>query len=140
MLKEFKAFIMKGNVLDLAVAVIMATYFGKIVNSMVQDVLMPVIGYLIGGIDFSQMKYVIQASKDEVLQGDTVVEPAINEVAIYYGTFINHVITFLIVAFAIFILVKAYNKTKKPKEEAPAAPSGPSEIDLLTEIRDALKK
>lgn len=140
MLKEFKAFIMKGNVLDLAVAVIMATYFGRIVNSLVNDVLMPVVGQLIGGIDFSQMKFVIQQGSEAVLEGDAVITEEVAEVAIYYGTFINHVITFVIVGFAIFMLVKAYNRTKKPKEEAPAAPAGPSEIDLLTEIRDALKK
>lgn len=140
MLKEFKAFIMKGNVLDLAVAVIMATYFGRIVNSLVNDVLMPVVGQLIGGIDFSQMKFVIQKGSEAVLEGDAVITEEVAEVAIYYGTFINHVITFVIVGFAIFMLVKAYNRTKKPKEEAPAAPTGPSEIDLLTEIRDALRK
>lgn len=138
MIKEFKAFIMKGNVLDLAVAVIMATYFGKIINSLVNDVLMPVIGKLIGGVDFSQMKYVIQAGVDEVMEGDAVVSEAVAEVAVYYGTFINHIITFVIVAFAIFMIVKAYNKTQKPAE-APA-PAGPSEIDLLKEIRDSLKK
>lgn len=140
MIKEFKEFIMKGNVLDLAVAVIMATYFGKIVNSLVNDIIMPVIGKLIGGVDFSQLKYVIQAGTDAVMEGDAVVTEAIPEVAIYWGTFVNHIVTFLIVAFAIFMIVKAYNKTKKPKVEEAPAPAGPSEIDLLTEIRDALKK
>ena len=139
MIKEFKAFIMKGNVLDLAVAVIMATYFGKIINSLVNDILMPIIGKLIGGVDFSQMKYVIQEGTDAVMEGDAVVTDAVAEVALYYGTFINHIITFIIVAFAIFMIIKGYNKAQKPKEEAPA-PSGPSEIDLLTEIRDSLKK
>jgi large conductance mechanosensitive channel len=140
MIKEFKAFIMKGNVLDLAVAVIMATYFGKIINSLVNDVIMPIIGQAIGGIDFSQMKYVIQEATDAVMEGDAVVIDAVAEVAVYYGTFINHIITFIIVGFSIFMIIKAYNKTQKPKEEAPAAPAGPSEIDLLTEIRDSLKK
>lgn len=140
MIKEFKAFIMKGNVLDLAVAVIMATYFGKIINSLVNDILMPIIGKLIGGVDFSQMKYVIQEGTDAVMEGDAVVTEAIAEVAIFYGTFINHIITFVIVAFAIFMIIKAYNKTQKPKEEEAPAPAGPSEIDLLTEIRDSLKK
>lgn len=140
MIKEFKEFIMKGNVLDLAVAVIMATYFGKIINSLVNDVLMPIIGKLIGGVDFSQMKYVIQDATEAVMEGDAVVTDAVAEVAVYYGTFINHIITFIIVAFCIFMIVKAYNKSKKKKEEEPAAPAGPSEIDLLTEIRDSLKK
>lgn len=140
MIKEFKEFIMKGNVLDLAVAVIMATYFGKIINSLVNDVLMPIIGKLIGGVDFSQMKYVIQDAQEAVMEGDAVVADAVAEVAVYYGTFINHIITFIIVAFCIFMIVKGYNKSKKKKEEEPAAPAGPSEIDLLTEIRDSLKK
>ena len=140
MIKEFKEFIMKGNVLDLAVAVILATYVGKIINSLVNDVLMPIIGKLIGGVDFSQMKYVIQDATEAVMEGDAVVTDAVAEVAVYYGTFINHIITFIIVAFCIFIIVKAYNKSKKKKEEEPAAPAGPSEIDLLTEIRDSLKK
>ena len=140
MIKEFKAFLMKGNVLDLAVAVIMATYFGHIINSLVNDILMPVIGKMIGGVDFSQMKYVIQDATDAVMEGDVVVSEAVTEVAIYYGTFINHIITFVIVAFCIFMIVKAYNKSQKPKEEEAPAPAGPSEIDLLTEIRDALRK
>lgn len=139
MIKEFKAFIMRGNVLDLAVAVIMATYFGKIINSLVNDVIMPVVGNLVGGLDFSQMKYSIKEAKEAVVEGDVVVSEAITEVAIYYGTFVNHIITFLIVSFSIFVILKMYNKSQKAKEEAPAAPAGPSEIDLLTEIRDSLK-
>ncbi|MBR9859937.1 large-conductance mechanosensitive channel protein MscL [bacterium] len=135
MLKEFKEFMMKGNVLELAVAVIMATYFGKIVNSLVNDIIMPVIGNMIGGVDFSEFKVVL---KEEIVATETV--EAVPEVAVYYGTFINHIITFVIVAFAIFMIVRAYNKTKKKKEEAPAAPAGPTEIELLTEIRDSLKK
>ena len=131
---------MKGNVLDLAVAVIMATYFGNIINSLVNDVLMPVIGKLIGGVDFSQMKFVIQDGAAAVMEGDAVVTEAVEEVAVYYGVFINHIITFVIVAFAIFMLIKGYNATQKKKEEEPAAPAGPTEIELLTEIRDALRK
>ena len=140
MLKEFKTFIMKGNVLDLAVAVIMATYFGQIINSLVNDILMPIIGNLIGGVDFSQFKWVLKEGSEAVVEGDAVIMEAVEEVAVYYGTCINHIITFVIVAFAIFMIVKAYNKTKKKKEEAPAPPAGPTEIDLLKEIRDALKK
>lgn len=131
---------MKGNVLDLAVAVIMATYFGHIINSLVNDILMPIIGKMIGGVDFGQLKYVIQDATEAVMEGDAVVSDAVAEVAIYYGSFINHIITFVIVAFCIFMIVKAYNKSQKPKEEEAPAPAGPSEIDLLTEIRDSLRK
>ncbi len=140
MIKEFKAFLMKGNVLDLAVAVIMATYFGHIINSLVNDILMPVVGKMIGGVDFAQLKYVIQDASEAVMEGDVVITDAIGEVAIYYGTFINHIITFVIVALCIFMIVRAYNKSQKPKEEEAPAPAGPSEIDLLKEIRDSLKQ
>ena len=140
MFKEFKSFIMKGNVLELAIAVIMATYFGAIVNSLVNDIIMPIVGKAIGGADFSQFKVIIQDAVDPVMEGDQTVSEGVAEVAIYYGTFVNHIITFLIVAFTIFLIVKAYNKAQAKKEEEPPAPSGPSEIDLLTEIRDSLKK
>lgn len=141
MLKEFKSFIAKGNVIDLAVGLIMATYFGAIVKSLVDDIIMPPIGKLIGGIDFSQLKITIQ---EAVVTADgKITTPA---VAINYGSFINNVITFLIVAFSIFLVVRAYNKLKdrmdkKEQEEAQAAPPAPSkEEQLLTEIRDLLKK
>ncbi len=134
MIKEFKAFLMKGNVLDLAVAVIMATYFGAIVKSMVDDLLMPIIGNLMGGVDFSAMKAVLT---EGVAATETA--EAIAEVAINYGMFINHIITFVIVALVIFMIVKGYNKTQKAKEEA--APAGPPANEvLLAEIRDLLKK
>jgi large conductance mechanosensitive channel len=139
MIKEFKAFIMKGNVLELAVAVIMATYFGAIVKSMVDDVIMPPIGHAISGVDFNELKFVIQEEVAAVGEGDAMVEGK-PEVAIYWGRFLNQIITFLIVAFVIFFIVRAYNKSKKPEEEAPAPDPGPSEIDLLKEIRDSLKK
>lgn len=136
MIKEFKAFIMKGNVLELAVAVIMATYFGAIIKSMVDDLLMPIIGKIIGGIDFSQMKMVITEAV-----AATETSEAIPAVTINYGMFINHIITFVIVAFVIFLIVKGYNKTQKKEEEAPAAPPAPTKEEvLLTEIRDLLKK
>lgn len=142
MLKEFKAFIAKGNVLELAVGLIMATYFGAIVKSMVDDLLMPILGNLIGGIDFSSLKIIITEGKDAVLGADgTEISAAVNEVAIRWGMFLNHIITFVIVAFSVFMVVKAYNKLQKKKEEAPAAPKEPSnEEKLLTEIRDLLKK
>lgn len=139
--KEFKEFIMKGNVLDLAVAVIIATAFKAIVTSFVKDVLMPPIGLLLGGTDFSDLKIVLREGSDAVLNGEQVVSPAVNEVALNYGLFINTVIDFLIIGFAIFWIVKTYNKTKKKKEEAPAAPPAPSKEEvLLTEIRDILKE
>lgn len=136
MLKEFRDFISKGNVIDLAVGLIMATYFGAIVKSMVDDLLMPVIGKLIGGVDFQDMKHVLV---EQTLKADGAVDQA--EVAIRYGMFINNVITFIIVAFAVFLLVKGYNRLKKKKEAAPAAPAGPTkDQELLMEIRDLLKK
>jgi len=129
MLQEFKNFIMKGNVLELAVAVIMAGAFGAIVKSFTSDILMPPIGLALGGVDFEDMKHVLKAA-----QGETP------EVAIMYGRFIKFIVDFLIISFILFILIRAYNKTQKPKEEAPAPPPGPSETDLLIEIRDLLKK
>ena len=132
-MKEFKKFISRGNVVDLAVALILATYFGAIVKSLVNDVIMPPVGLLLGGIDFSEFKVVIKEAQPEAA-----------EVAINYGIFINTILTFLIVGFAIFILVKMYNKTKErllKEEEAQAAPATPSKEEvLLTEIRDLLKK
>jgi large conductance mechanosensitive channel len=141
LIKEFKAFIMKGNVLDLAVAVIIAGAFKAIVTSFVNDVLMPPIGMLLGGVDFSDLKLVLKNGNDAVMNGDTVVTAAVSEVAISYGVFINTVIDFLIIGFAIFMIIKAYNKTQKKKEEAPAAPPAPSKEEvLLAEIRDILKE
>lgn len=132
MLKEFKDFIMTGNVIDFAVAVIMAGAVGLVVNGFVNDIVMPLVGHFAGGMDFASMKYVLSAA---VVDADgTVTSP---ENAIRYGAWINTIVNLLIVGFVMFLIVKAYNKTRKPKEEAPA---GPSEIDLLTEIRDSLKK
>ena len=132
-LKEFKKFISRGNVIDMAVGLILATYFGAIVKSLVNDVIMPPVGVLIGGVDFSSFKIVIQQA-----QGD------IEEVAINYGTFINNMLTFLIVSAAIFIAVKIYNKVQDSiisEEAAPMTPPAPSKEEiLLTEIRDLLKK
>jgi large conductance mechanosensitive channel len=144
MLKEFKTFISKGNVMEMAVGLIMATYFGAIVKSLVNDILMPPIGKLMGGVDFTELKMVIQEPVAAVMDGETVVTEGIEEVAIMYGNFINHIITFVIVAFAIFMVVKAYNNMKarmeKKEEEAPAAPPEPTKEEiLLTEIRDLLK-
>lgn len=140
-MKEFKKFISRGNVIDMAVGLVLATYFGAIIKSLVNDIIMPPVGQLLGGVDFSEMKYIIQpASEDSAGGAETVAE-----VAIYYGQFINTIITFVIVAFAIFMVVKYYNKMKEKmeKEEAeePSTPPAPSNEEvLLTEIRDLLKK
>lgn len=130
MIKEFKEFIMKGNVLELAIAVILAGAFGLVVKTFTSDVIMPVVGYFVGGVDFADLKIVLKAAAGE----------DVPEVAILWGKFVNTIINFLIVALVLFFIIKAYNKTKKPVEEAPAAPAGPSQEDLLTEIRDLLKK
>lgn len=132
MLSEFKEFAMRGNVVDLAVGVVIGAAFGKIVSSLVTDVIMPPIGWLIGGVDFSALKWVLV---DGVAA--TAAAPEIKEVAIGYGLFLNAVIQFVIVAFAIFMVVKAINRVRKPVEAPPAGPS--DEVKLLTEIRDALK-
>lgn len=132
MLTEFKTFAMRGNVLDLAVGVVIGAAFGKIVTSLVDQIIMPPIGLLTGGIDFSQLKWVLKPADDS--------DPAhkVAEVAIQYGAFINTIIQFLIIAFAIFLVVKLINKLVRKEEAAPAAP--PADVVLLTEIRDLLKK
>ena len=133
MLKEFKNFIMTGNVIDLAVAVILAGATGLVVSSFVSEIAMPIVGHFTGGVDFSNLKIVLDPV---VLAADgTVTTP---ENAIRYGAWINSIINLISVGLVLFIIVKQYNKTKEPA--APAAPAGPSEIDLLIEIRDALKK
>ena len=140
-MKEFKQFIAKGNVIEMAVGLIMAMYFGAIVKSFVDDILMPPIGKLIGGVDFSNLKIVLSNAVAETAEG---AGDGVAEVAINYGIFINTIITFLIVSFAVFMLVKGYNKMKenleKKEEAAPEAPPEPSnEEKLLTEIRDLLR-
>jgi len=131
-LSEFKNFAMRGNVVDMAVGVIIGGAFGKIVTSIVDDILMPPIGWLIGGVNFSDLKFELPA---EEIGGVKMAAATIN-----YGNFIQNTIDFLIVAFCIFLLVKVINKMSKKKEEEPAAPPAPSnEEKLLTEIRDLLK-
>ncbi len=124
---DFKAFIMRGNVVDLAVAVVIGGAFGKIVSSLVADIIMPPIGLLIGGIDFSSLKWIVKDSPDPK-----------QVVAINYGTFINTIITFLIIALAIFIVIKLLERVVSKKDAAPPAP--PADVVLLTEIRDLLKQ
>lgn len=140
MWKEFKEFAFKGNVLDLAVGVIMGGAFGKIVTSVVNDLIMPVLGYLMAGRDFKSLKFVLS---EAVMEGETVIKP---EAAILYGNFIQNIVDFLIVAVSIFIFIKLINKSKakfiKQKETvpAPAAPAKPTQEELLAEIRDLLKE
>jgi large conductance mechanosensitive channel len=135
MLKEFKAFIMTGNVIDLAVAVLLAGAAGLVVSGFVNDIMMPIVGYFTGGVDFSDLQIVLS---EAVVAADGTVEKP--ESAIRYGAWVNSIINLIIVGFVLFVIVKAYNKTKKPKEEAPEAPKGPSQEELLTQIRDLLKK
>lgn len=130
MISEFKEFAIKGNAVDMAVGIVIGGAFGKIITSLVNDVIMPPVGLLMGGIDFSKMSKVLKAAEGET-----------EAVAINYGVFINTTIDFIIVAFCIFMVVKAMNSAKKKEEEAPAAPEEPpADIALLTEIRDSLKK
>ncbi|MGN1140982.1 MAG: large-conductance mechanosensitive channel protein MscL [Oliverpabstia sp.] len=134
MWQEFKEFAFKGNVVDMAVGVIIGGAFGKIVTSLVSDILMPILGALTGGINFSDMKLVI---------GNTVLENG-EPAAIAYGSFIQNVIDFLIMAMCIFLMVKLLNKIttslKKPEEEKKEEPKGPTQEELLAEIRDLLKE
>jgi len=137
MLQEFKKFVMRGNVLDLAVAVIIGAAFGAIVTSLVNDILMPPIGLLMGGVDFSNLFVNLSGGSYATLAAAEEAGAAV----IRYGVFINKVINFLIVAFAIFMVVRTANSMKKKEEAAPAAPPAPSaEEKLLMEIRDLLKK
>ena len=130
MAQEFKDFALRGNVVDMAVGIVVGGAFGKITTSFVNDVLMPPIGLALGNVNFSDLSIQLQAASEGV-----------EAVAIRYGAFINTVLDFLIIAFAIFLVVKAMNAAKKKEEEAPAAPPAPSKEEvLLTEIRDALRR
>lgn len=130
MLQEFKKFIMKGNILDLAVAVVIGGAFRAIVNSLVNDLIMPLIGLVMGGKNVSELKYVIEEAAGDI-----------PEVAFRYGAFIQSIIDFLIIAFTLFLIIKLVIKFQKKEEEAPAAPPEPTkEETLLTEIRDLLKE
>ncbi|MDH6358624.1 large-conductance mechanosensitive channel protein MscL [Parabacteroides sp. PF5-9] len=134
-LNEFKEFAMRGNVVDMAVGIIIGGAFGKIVSSLVGDIIMPGIGLLVGGVNFTDLKIVL---KQAAVEAGEVITP---EVALNYGNFLQVTFDFIIVAFAIFLMVKGINSLKRKKEEAPAAPAEPSaDIKLLTEIRDLLKK
>jgi len=127
MMEEFKKFAVKGNVMDLAVGVVIGTAFGKIVTSFVSDIIMPPIGVLTGGVDFSQLSITLKKATPEAVA-----------VTMNYGLFINTIIDFLIISFSIFIVVKQLNRFKKKEEKKPLAT--PEDVKLLTEIRDLLKK
>jgi large conductance mechanosensitive channel len=138
MLKEFKEFAVKGNVVDLAVAVIIGGAFGKIVASFVNDVLMPPIGLLLGGVDFKNLAYTLKSA-----EMNEIGEVAVEAVTINYGMFIQNVVDFVIIAFVIFLAIKGMNNMKKKeekKEEAAPPPAPPKSEVLLEEIRDLLKK
>ena len=135
-LTEFKEFAMRGNVVDMAVGVIIGGAFGKIVTSLVNDIIMPGVGVLTGGTNFSEFKFVIQ---EGVTNGTEVITP---EVAITWGAFVQTIVDFLIIAFCIFVAIKAMNKFKKAEaapEPAPEAPAAPTQEELLAEIRDLLE-
>lgn len=132
MFKEFRDFILTGNVIDLAVAVILAGAVGQVVNGFVSDVMMPFIGHFAGGIDFADMKVILSPAIG--VEGQDGYKP---ENAVMYGAWINKIVNLVIVGFVLFLIVKAYNKARKPVDEAPA---GPTDTELLTEIRDLLKK
>ena len=135
MLKEFKAFIMTGNVIEFAVAVIMAGAIGKVVNGFVELIVMPIVGHFSGGVDFADLKYVLDQA---VAESEGVAAKAEN--AIMYGEWINTIVSLFIIGFVMFLMIKSYNNMKKKEEAAPEAPAGPSQEDLLAEIRDLLKK
>ncbi|NNF19610.1 MAG: large conductance mechanosensitive channel protein MscL [Flavobacteriaceae bacterium] len=135
MFKEFKNFIMTSNVIEFAVAVILASAVSLVVNGFVNDIMMPIVGEFTGGVDFANLKLVLTESSGVEGEAGYVAENAIR-----YGAWINTIVNLIIVGFVLFLIVKAYNNTKKPKEEKPAAPKGPSQEELLIEIRDLLKK
>ncbi|NCP21373.1 MAG: large conductance mechanosensitive channel protein MscL [Flavobacteriales bacterium CG_4_8_14_3_um_filter_35_10] len=132
-IKDFKSFLLKGDIINLATAVIIGGAFGKVVSSLVKDVLMPPIGYLTGGVNFTDLTFVM---KEAVKEGDTLL-PA---VTINYGSFLQTIIDFVIIGFCIFMVLKAYERTKKSEAPKPEAPKGPSTEQLLAEIRDLLAK
>ncbi len=135
-IQEFKDFAVKGNVMDMAIGVVVGGAFGKIVTSLVNDIIMPGVGVLTGGLNFTDYKFVIQKG---VTDGTEIITP---EVTITWGSFVQTVVDFLIIAFCIFLAVKVINRFKRKEEvvEAPAAPAGPTQEELLTQIRDLLKE
>ena len=140
-LEEFKTFAMRGNVIDLAVGVVIGGAFGKITTSLVNDIIMPLISMITGGIDFSAWKWVLKEAVKELDPATNEMVEVLPEVAVHFGNTIAIVLDFIIIAFAIFCAIKLLNKLQKKKEEAPPAPPAPSKEELLlTEIRDLLKE
>lgn len=135
MLKEFKEFAIKGNLIDMAIAFVMGGAFGKVVSSFIDGMVMPAVGMLTGGVDFNNMKLILKEATAASADGTIA---AVEEVSIKYGAFITEIITFTVVAFVMFLVIKAVNKMKKEEAAAPAAPT--NEEVLLGEIRDLLKK
>ncbi|SFN15031.1 large conductance mechanosensitive channel [Paenimyroides ummariense] len=141
-LKEFKEFAVKGNVMDLAVGVIIGGAFGKIVDSVVKDLVMPVISAIIGSPDFSNMYMVLKDPASGIKEGMALADARAveNAVVFAYGNFITVAINFILLAFAVFLMVKGINRLKRKEEPAPVAPAGPTQEQLLAEIRDLLRK
>ena len=140
-LEEFKTFAMRGNVIDLAVGVVIGGAFGKITTSLVNDIIMPLISMITGGIDFSAWKWVLKEAVKELDPATNEMVEVLPEVAVHFGNTIAIVLDFIIIAFAIFCAIKLLNKLQKKKEEAPPSPPAPSKEELLlTEIRDLLKE
>ena len=140
MLKEFKEFAIKGNMLDMAVGIIIGAAFGTIIQSLVKDIIMPPIGMMLGGVDFSDLFITLQEGAVAGPYGTLAAAQEAGAVTINYGIFANALVSFLIIAFAVFMVVRSFNKLKKAEEAAPKAPPAPStEEVLLTEIRDLLK-
>ena len=143
--KEFKEFAVKGNVMDMAIGVVIGGAFGKIVTSLVSDLIMPLIGAATGGLNFTEWKWIIRPEvAEQVNEAGEVIQQAVPALTLNYGNFLQVIFDFLIIAFSIFLVVKGINNMKakfeKPAEpEAPAAPAGPTQEELLTEIRDLLK-
>lgn len=139
-IKEFKEFAMRGNLVDLAIGVVIGGAFGKLTTSFIGDIVMPPIGKLMGNVDFSKMQYVIQDGAPELKDAaGNITQAPIAEVAIKYGAFINTIFDFIIVAFVMFMVIKGMNRMKRKQAEAPKAPAEPTKEEiLLTEIRDAL--
>jgi large conductance mechanosensitive channel len=140
MLKEFKEFAVKGNVLDMAVGIIIGAAFGTVVKSLVADMIMPPIGMLLGGVDFTNLFVTIEAGATPGPYETLAAAQEAGAVTVNYGVFVNEIVAFTIVAFAVFMLVRSFNRMKRQEEEAPAAPPEPSKEEiLLGEIRDLLK-
>jgi large conductance mechanosensitive channel len=143
MIKEFKEFAMRGSLIDTAVAFVMGAAFGKIVSAFIDGIIMPLVGMLTGGVDFNDQKFILQKGVAAVKEGENIITPEVAEVSLKYGTFITNVIDFVVVAFVVFMVIKAMNAAKKKEAAAAPAPEPPApskEEILLGEIRDLLKK